>query len=134
MPVMRAYSCHGGARSAPRFVCCHAAPGDWRQKSKPIKPGSSYPAKQNCSHCGLCDTYYIAHVKDACAFIGDGVVHESPCLQLSIMSRFPYNHPELIGTFNHFGTCGTHMERAVDQYDVAISKRLPGKMAHVTQV
>ncbi|KAH0641270.1 hypothetical protein KY285_037856 [Solanum tuberosum] len=24
-------------------------------------------------HCGLCDTYYIAHVKNACAFLGDGM-------------------------------------------------------------
>ena len=22
--------------------------------------------------CGLCDTYYVAHVKEACAFLGDG--------------------------------------------------------------
>lgn len=46
---------------------------DWRSKAKPIKSGSSYPAKENCSNCGLCDTYYIAHVKDACAFLGDGM-------------------------------------------------------------
>ena len=45
---------------------------DWRKKAKPIKEGSAYPAKENCSHCGLCDTYYIAHVKDACAFLGSG--------------------------------------------------------------
>lgn len=25
------------------------------------------------SQCGLCDTYYIAHVKNACAFLGDGM-------------------------------------------------------------
>ncbi|CAM6002567.1 unnamed protein product [Sphagnum balticum] len=48
-------------------------PTDWRQKSKPIKPGSTYPAKDHCSQCGLCDTYYIAHVRDACAFLGDGM-------------------------------------------------------------
>jgi len=46
---------------------------DWRTKSKPVKPGGVYPAKELCSHCGLCDTYYIRHVKDACAFIGDGM-------------------------------------------------------------
>lgn len=33
---------------------------------------SVYPAKEFCSNCGLCDTHYIAHVKDACAFLGDG--------------------------------------------------------------
>ncbi|KAL3828329.1 hypothetical protein ACJIZ3_017131 [Penstemon smallii] len=46
---------------------------DWRQKSRPIPPGGTYPAKEHCSRCGLCDTYYIAHVKDACAFLGDGM-------------------------------------------------------------
>lgn len=25
------------------------------------------------SKCGLCDSYYIAHVKSACAFLGDGM-------------------------------------------------------------
>lgn len=48
------------------------ADGDWRAKARPIQPGSSYPAKEFCSNCGLCDTYYVAHVKDACAFLGDG--------------------------------------------------------------
>ncbi|XP_060671683.1 7-hydroxymethyl chlorophyll a reductase, chloroplastic isoform X2 [Ziziphus jujuba] len=46
---------------------------DWRQRSRPIPPGGTYPAKDHCSRCGLCDTYYIAHVKDACAFLGDGM-------------------------------------------------------------
>ncbi|KAK1557732.1 hypothetical protein Q3G72_030557 [Acer saccharum] len=46
---------------------------DWRQRSRPIPPGGTYPAKDHCSQCGLCDTYYIAHVKNACAFLGDGM-------------------------------------------------------------
>ncbi|CAL4998632.1 unnamed protein product [Urochloa decumbens] len=46
---------------------------DWRQKSKPIPSGAVYPAKDHCSCCGLCDTYYVAHVKNACAFLGDGM-------------------------------------------------------------
>lgn len=46
---------------------------DWRKKSKPVKEGGVYPAKEHCSRCGLCDSYYIAHVKDACAFLGDGM-------------------------------------------------------------
>ncbi|KAF1898749.1 hypothetical protein Lal_00000651 [Lupinus albus] len=46
---------------------------DWRNRSKPIPPGGTYPAKDHCSQCGLCDTYYIAHVKNACAFLGDGM-------------------------------------------------------------
>ncbi|GFR45129.1 hypothetical protein Agub_g6509 [Astrephomene gubernaculifera] len=48
-------------------------PPDWRQRARPIQPGSSYPAKQFCSSCGLCDSYFVAHVKDACAFLGDGM-------------------------------------------------------------
>jgi hypothetical protein len=42
-------------RSSVRVHC--AATGlqkDWRAKSKPIQPGSNYPAQQFCSHCGLC--------------------------------------------------------------------------------
>lgn len=50
-----------------------AVKADWRQKAKPIQKGSTYPAQEFCSHCGLCDTYYVAHVKDACAFLGDGM-------------------------------------------------------------
>ncbi|XP_022157984.1 7-hydroxymethyl chlorophyll a reductase, chloroplastic isoform X3 [Momordica charantia] len=46
---------------------------DWRERSRPIPPGGTYPAKDHCSRCGLCDTYYIAHVKNACAFLGDGM-------------------------------------------------------------
>ncbi|BBG92616.1 hypothetical protein Prudu_000399 [Prunus dulcis] len=46
---------------------------DWRQRSRPIPPGGTYPAKDHCSRCGLCDTYYIAHFKEACAFLGDGM-------------------------------------------------------------
>ncbi|KAK9842116.1 hypothetical protein WJX84_000158 [Apatococcus fuscideae] len=45
----------------------------WRERARPIKQGGVYPAKEHCSNCGLCDTYYVAHVKDACAFLGDGM-------------------------------------------------------------
>ncbi len=70
--------CRRFLRRQVRTVRCRAQPAsapaaeDWRSKARPIKPGSSYPAKEFCSHCGLCDTYYVAHVKDACAFLGDG--------------------------------------------------------------
>lgn len=68
----RAAAC--GGRTTQRVRCSASAlPSDWRKKAKPISPGSSYPAKEHCSSCGLCDTYYIAHVKDACAFLGDGM-------------------------------------------------------------
>ncbi|MEO1145254.1 MAG: Coenzyme F420 hydrogenase/dehydrogenase, beta subunit C-terminal domain [Cyanobacteria bacterium J06638_22] len=39
------------------------------QKAKAMKPGSRRPAKELCSECGLCDTYYIHYVKEACAFL-----------------------------------------------------------------
>ncbi|MEZ2227388.1 Coenzyme F420 hydrogenase/dehydrogenase, beta subunit C-terminal domain [Microcoleus sp.] len=39
------------------------------QKSKALKPGSRRPAKELCSECGLCDTYYIHYVKESCAFL-----------------------------------------------------------------
>lgn len=46
---------------------------DWRSRARPIKPGGVYPAREHCSRCGVCDTYYIAHVKESCPFIGDGM-------------------------------------------------------------
>eukprot|EP00271_Cylindrocystis_brebissonii_P010078 TRINITY_DN2617_c0_g1_i1.p1 TRINITY_DN2617_c0_g1~~TRINITY_DN2617_c0_g1_i1.p1 ORF type:complete len:591 (+),score=49.20 TRINITY_DN2617_c0_g1_i1:133-1905(+) len=62
------------ARSSEKQATVEAARKDnWRERSRPIKPGGVYPAKEHCSQCGLCDTYYIAHVKDACAFLGDGM-------------------------------------------------------------
>jgi hypothetical protein len=38
----------------------------------PVCAPFAFAAKEYCSQCGLCDTYYVAHVKDACAFLGDG--------------------------------------------------------------
>jgi len=47
----------------------------WKTRVKGIIPSDAavYPAQDMCSRCGLCDTYYVAKVKDACAFIGDGM-------------------------------------------------------------
>jgi coenzyme F420-reducing hydrogenase beta subunit len=42
-------------------------------KAKALKSGSRRPAKELCSECGLCDTYYIHYVKDACAFINQHI-------------------------------------------------------------
>lgn len=38
-------------------------------KARALKPSSPRPAKALCSECGLCDTYYIHYVKEACAFL-----------------------------------------------------------------
>lgn len=48
-------------------------PSPSHQKAKALKPGSRRPAKELCSECGLCDTYYIHYVKEACAFINQQI-------------------------------------------------------------
>jgi coenzyme F420 hydrogenase subunit beta len=42
---------------------------DSHKKAKALKSTSSRPAKELCSECGLCDTYYIYYVREACAFL-----------------------------------------------------------------
>ncbi len=43
------------------------------KKARALKPGSRRPAKDLCSECGLCDTYYVHYVKEACAFINQQI-------------------------------------------------------------
>lgn len=43
------------------------------KKAKALKPTSRRPAKELCSECGLCDTYYIHYVKEACAFLNQHI-------------------------------------------------------------
>ncbi|PHJ69058.1 hypothetical protein VF14_02620 [Nostoc linckia z18] len=43
------------------------------KKAKALKPTSRRPAKELCSECGLCDTYYIHYVKEACAFLNQQI-------------------------------------------------------------
>jgi 3,8-divinyl protochlorophyllide a 8-vinyl-reductase (ferredoxin) len=43
------------------------------KKAKALKSGNRRPAKELCSECGLCDTYYIHYVKDACAFLNQQI-------------------------------------------------------------
>lgn len=43
------------------------------KKAKALKTGSRRPAKELCSECGLCDTYYIHYVKTACAFLNQQI-------------------------------------------------------------
>ncbi|KAL5199729.1 hypothetical protein ABZP36_020932 [Zizania latifolia] len=64
---------HRGRGRKMNYRSIRALREDWRERSKAIPPGGVYPAKDHCSRCGLCDTYYIAHVKSACAFLGDGM-------------------------------------------------------------
>ena len=43
------------------------------KKAKALKSGSKRPAKELCSECGLCDTYYIHYVQEACAFLNQQI-------------------------------------------------------------
>jgi 3,8-divinyl protochlorophyllide a 8-vinyl-reductase (ferredoxin) len=43
------------------------------KKAKALKAGSRRPAKELCSECGLCDTYYVHYVKQACAFLNQQI-------------------------------------------------------------
>jgi len=43
------------------------------RKAKALKPSSRRPAKDLCSECGLCDTYYVHYVKEACAFLNQQI-------------------------------------------------------------
>jgi 3,8-divinyl protochlorophyllide a 8-vinyl-reductase (ferredoxin) len=53
------------------------------KKAKALKPTSKRPAKELCSECGLCDTYYIHYVKEACAFINQQI----PALEVQAHGR-----------------------------------------------
>ena len=39
------------------------------ERARPLAKGSVYPAKDLCSQCGLCDSRWVAYVKDSCAFL-----------------------------------------------------------------
>ena len=39
------------------------------ERAKPLAKGSTYPAKDLCSQCGLCDSRWVAYVRQACAFL-----------------------------------------------------------------
>jgi hypothetical protein len=46
----------------------------------------------HCPCSGLCDTYYVAHVKDACAFLGDGAMlryHQVDCAAAGAAAAAP---------------------------------------------
>ena len=69
-----------GPRPFSRTVCAQPlAKGstprdefDWRKSARPVANGR-YPAREHCSHCGLCDSYFVAKVKEACPFLGEGM-------------------------------------------------------------
>ncbi|MFM7425373.1 MAG: Coenzyme F420 hydrogenase/dehydrogenase, beta subunit C-terminal domain [Elainella sp.] len=48
-------------------------PSNAHKKARALKPDSRRPAKELCSECGLCDTYYVHYVKQACAFLNQQI-------------------------------------------------------------
>lgn len=58
--------------STSRDAATLAAGRARRAAARPVPKGSVYPAKEFCSGCGLCDTEWVAHVGEACAFLGSG--------------------------------------------------------------
>jgi len=39
------------------------------ERARPLAKGSTYPAKDLCSQCGLCESRWVAYVRNACAFL-----------------------------------------------------------------
>ncbi len=39
------------------------------ERARPLPRGSTYPARDLCSQCGLCDSRWVAYVRNACAFL-----------------------------------------------------------------
>mmetsp|Transcript_29705 Transcript_29705/g.50634 ORF Transcript_29705/g.50634 Transcript_29705/m.50634 type:complete len:506 (-) Transcript_29705:65-1582(-) len=59
-------------------------------KPQPIKPSGwpeKFPAKEHCSKCGLCETTFVSHVTDACAFLGDGMARNIDGLEKAVHGR-----------------------------------------------
>ncbi|KAL7521097.1 hypothetical protein ACHAWX_005787 [Stephanocyclus meneghinianus] len=57
---------------------------------KPIDANSwpdKFPAKTHCSKCGLCETEYVTHVVDACAFLDDGMKRNIDGLESVVHGR-----------------------------------------------
>ena len=59
-------------------------------RPQPIDPASwpdKFPAKSHCSKCGLCETSYVDHVVDACAFLGEGMRRNIDGLEATVHGR-----------------------------------------------
>jgi hypothetical protein len=68
--VHKAASYHGNSSPRPKY---DSATSIHSTKPKPIDPSGwpeKFPAKEHCSKCGLCETTFVSHVTDACAFLG----------------------------------------------------------------
>ena len=39
------------------------------ERARPLTKGGTYPAKDLCSQCGLCDSRWVAYVRQSCSFL-----------------------------------------------------------------
>ncbi|MEB3350072.1 MAG: coenzyme F420 hydrogenase/dehydrogenase beta subunit N-terminal domain-containing protein, partial [Cyanobacteriota bacterium] len=46
-----------------------ASPCPPHERARPIPKGNPRPARDLCSDCGLCDSRWVAYVRQACAFL-----------------------------------------------------------------
>ena len=59
-------------------------------RPQPIDPSGwpeKFPAKDHCSKCGLCETTFVSHVTDACAFLNDGMARNIDGLEAKVHGR-----------------------------------------------
>jgi coenzyme F420-reducing hydrogenase beta subunit len=57
---------------------------------RPIDPSGwpdKFPAKDHCSKCGLCETTFVSHVTDACAFLGEGMARNIDGMEATVHGR-----------------------------------------------
>ncbi|CAG9462772.1 unnamed protein product [Pedinophyceae sp. YPF-701] len=87
-----------------------------RPAAQPVQPGGAYPAKDFCSRCGLCDTSYIAHVKDACAFLGEGMsrIEQLEEVVHGRSRRADDDNEAVLGVAEHNGFLSGRMMKPVD--------------------
>ena len=58
-----------GSTPSPHGSLPHEISSLPHEKARPLAKGSTYPAKDLCSQCGLCDSRWVAYVRQACAFL-----------------------------------------------------------------
>jgi len=61
-PLTRTPAASDSATPPPKRQAPH-------ERARPMAKGSPRPAKDLCSDCGLCDTRWVAYVRQACAFL-----------------------------------------------------------------
>ena len=83
---------HRGQAFAPGFLVPRSEHAIHLHSTKPqpIDPSGwpeRFPAKDHCSKCGLCETTFVSHVTDACAFLGDGMARNIDGLEATVHGR-----------------------------------------------